>query len=302
MMHINWKKTLIVTLDIVLAVYLGLAMTSFNKPDETAKLCTKVSIIIADENTNGFLSAKEIKKILEKKKLYPLEKHMQSINPRDIEEVLKTSSFVNTVQCYKTQNGHVCINVTQRLPVVRIMSVKGDDYYLDDEGGIMPNSKYTSDLIIATGYITKDFARHYLASLTDVLMSNEFWKNQIVQINILPDLGVELVPRVGEHIIFIGYLPQTKDEGMRKQLITDYLTKKLERLDKFYRYGLSAAGWNKYHYISMEFDNQIICKKTVKAMPAYTPPAVKTEEKKDSTAVSTEKKDSIKQDNNKKSV
>lgn len=302
MMHINWKKALIVTLDVVLAVYLGLAMTSFNKPDETAKLCTKVSINIADENTNGFLSAKEIKKILEKKKLYPLEKRMQAINPRDIEEVLKTSSFVNTVQCYKTQNGHVCVNVTQRLPVVRIMSVKGDDYYLDDEGGIMPNSKYTSDLIIATGYINKDFARHYLACLTEVLMDSEFWKNQIVQINILPDLGVELVPRVGEHVIFIGYLPQSKDEVKRKQLITDYVTKKLERLDKFYRYGLNAAGWNKYHYISVEFDNQIICKKTVKAMPVYTPPVIKTEEKKDSTAVTTEKKDSIKQDNNKKSV
>ena len=301
-MHINWKKALIVTLDVVLAVYLGLAMTSFNKPDETAKLCTKVSINIADENTNGFLSAKEIKKILEKKKLYPLEKRMQAINPRDIEEVLKTSSFVNTVQCYKTQNGHVCVNVTQRLPVVRIMSVKGDDYYLDDEGGIMPNSKYTSDLIIATGYINKDFARHYLACLTEVLMDSEFWKNQIVQINILPDLGVELVPRVGEHVIFIGYLPQSKDEVKRKQLITDYVMKKLERLDKFYRYGLNAAGWNKYHYISVEFDNQIICKKTVKAMPVYTPPVIKTEEKKDSTAVTTEKKDSIKQDNNKKSV
>ena len=105
MMHINWKKTLIVILDLALAVYLVLAMTSFNKPDETAKLCTKVSINIADENTNGFLSAKEIKRILEKNKLYPLEKHMQNINPRDIEDVLKTSSFVNTVQCYKTQNG-----------------------------------------------------------------------------------------------------------------------------------------------------------------------------------------------------
>ena len=300
MMHFNWKKALIVILDLALAVYLVLAMTSFNKPDETAKLCTKVSINIADENTNGFLSAKEIKRILEKNKLYPLEKHMQNINPRDIEDVLKTSSFVNTVQCYKTQNGHVCIQITQRLPVVRIMNVKGEDYYLDDEGGIMPNSKYTSDLIIATGYINQGFAKSYLAPLTEVLMANEFWKNQIVQINILPDLGVELVPRVGEHIIFIGYLPQSKDDTTRKVLITDYINKKLERLEKFYQYGLNTAGWNKYHYISLEFDNQIICKKTVKSMPVYTPPAPKTEEEKDSTA--TIKKDTIKQDNNKKTV
>ena len=97
-MHFNWKKALIVILDLALAVYLVLAMTSFNKPDETAKLCTKVSINIADENTNGLLSAKEIKRILEKNKLYTLENHMQNINPRDIEDVLKTNSFVHTVQ------------------------------------------------------------------------------------------------------------------------------------------------------------------------------------------------------------
>ena len=39
------------------------------------------------------------------------------------------------------------------------------------------------------------------------------------------------------------------------------MTKKLSRLEKFYRYGLSQAGWNKYSYIDIEFDNQIICRK-----------------------------------------
>ena len=35
----------------------------------------------------------------------------------------------------------------------------------------------------------------------------------------------------------------------------------MDRLEKFYKYGLSQAGWNKYSYINVEFDNQIICKK-----------------------------------------
>ena len=63
-MKVSVKKTIIVLLDIVLAVYLGFAMTSFNNPDETMKACTNVSIQIDDETTNGFLSAKEIKRIL----------------------------------------------------------------------------------------------------------------------------------------------------------------------------------------------------------------------------------------------
>ena len=35
----------------------------------------------------------------------------------------------------------------------------------------------------------------------------------------------------------------------------------MDRLEKFYKYGLSQAGWNKYSYINIVFDNQIICKK-----------------------------------------
>lgn len=35
----------------------------------------------------------------------------------------------------------------------------------------------------------------------------------------------------------------------------------MSRLENFYKYGLSKAGWDKYSYINLEFDNQIICKK-----------------------------------------
>lgn len=255
------KRTILVALDVVVGAYLILAMTSFNKPKEESPVCGKVSINIEDESTNGFLSAAEVKNILERAHLYPMNKKMDDINPRDIEDKLKTTPFVNTAQCYKTTDGRVFISVTQRLPIIRIKNIKGDDYYLDDQGGIMPNSKYTSDLIIATGYVSRWYAKNYLACLAGEIMKDEFWKNQIVQINILPDRGVELVPRVGEHIVYLGQLPQSKYKSKRNALVADFMQKKLERLGKFYKYGLSQAGWNKYSYIDVEFDNQIICKK-----------------------------------------
>ena len=77
----------------------------------------------------------------------------------------------------------------------------------------------------------------------------------------LPNRGIELVPRVGDHIIYIGQLPTSKFIAERRQLVTDYTNVKLDRLRKFYTYGLSQAGWHKYSYIDVEFDNQIICKK-----------------------------------------
>lgn len=262
--RINWKKTLLVLADLVLAAYILLAVTAFNKPDETASVCTKVSINIADEATNGFINSKEIKKRLEATKLYPLDKPMRYIDARKIEETLKTSPFVQTAECFKTQDGHVNISVTQRLPLVRIKAQNGDDYYLDDNDCIMPNSHYTSDLIIATGNISRPFAMNYISPLSKSLMNNELWKNQIEQINVLQDRTIELIPRVGNHVIVLGQLPEAKLKGDIAQRVDQFLQRKLRRLELFYRYGLSQAGWNKYSSINLEFDNQIICKKRQK--------------------------------------
>ena len=260
-MHINWKKTIIVALDVVLGIYVAVAMTSFNKTEENSSVCSKVAIDISDGTTNGFLSSDEIKKILQRHDLYPLSRKMSSVNPRQIEDLLKVSPFVKTAECFKTTDGHVNIVVTQRMPIVRIKSDSNADYYLDEKGGIMPNSKYTSDLIIASGHITKSFATNYIAFLADALMDNDLWRNLIEQINVLPDQSVELVPRVGDHVVNIGYLPAYRNRQERQDSIASYVNKQMTRLEKFYKYGLSQAGWNKYSYIDLEFTNQIICKK-----------------------------------------
>lgn len=260
-MHVNWKRILLVGSDIVLGTYIVIAMTAFNKKPESDIVCTQVNINVQDEATNGFISPQEIKGRLVRSGLYPLKKELRYINSREIEEKLRQSPFIKNAECYKTQDGHVWITLTQRMPTLHIMAANGDDYYLDDDHRIMPNSHYTSNLIIATGWIDRWFARNYIAYLSDAIMANEFWQNQIEQINVLPNEGIELVPRVGNNILYIGQLPQTKYIAQRKQLVTDYANRKMDRLQKFYKYGLSQAGWNKYSYINVEFDNQIICKK-----------------------------------------
>ena len=138
-MRINWKKSLLVAVDIVLAVYLLCAFTVFNKPDETARVCTKANIVVADESSNGFINANEITKRLKSAGLYPLGKLMRDINAREIEDKLKKSPFVKTAQCYKTEDGEVNVSITQLLPVIRVKAENGDDYYLDDKDCIMPN-------------------------------------------------------------------------------------------------------------------------------------------------------------------
>ena len=95
--------------------------------------------------------------------------------------------------------------------------------------------------------ITKKYAQKTLTPVVNEIVRDKFWQSQIVQMNVLDDGSIEIVPRVGDHIIYLG--------------APTGIGEKLERMRKFYLYGLNQAGWNKYAYISVEFDNQIICKK-----------------------------------------
>lgn len=246
-MTINWKKTLVVTVDVIIAAYLVLAVTAFNRPDEKATVCSEVKIDIAQDKGDGFLNPGEVKRLLERQSLYPLAQPMQFVSTRSIEEALMKSPFVDEAQCYKTQSGHVCIQLRQRLPLLHVMADNGERYYLDDHGEILPATGLTLDLIVATGIISRKYAREVLAPLAITLYDDAFWQNQIVQLNVLGDGTLELVPRVGDHVVYLG-------------APTD-IPQKLDRLRKFYKYGLSHAGWNRYERISVEFGNQIICKR-----------------------------------------
>jgi cell division protein FtsQ len=246
-MSFNWKKSIIVVFDIVIAAYLILAVTAFNKPAERATVCSEVKIDIDDEMPDGFLNANEIKKILEKQQLYPLAKPMMAVNARDIEETLRKNPFVQQAECYKAQNGHVCISLKQRMPIMHVMADNGDNYYVDIHGSILPETRFASDLLVTTGHITKKYAQKTLTPVVNEIVRDKFWQSQIVQIHVLDDGSLEVVPRVGDHIVYLGAPID--------------IPRKLERLRKFYLYGLNQAGWNKYAYISVEFDNQIICKK-----------------------------------------
>ena len=246
-MSINWKKSLFVLVDIIIAVYLVLAVTVFNRPDEVYNVCSEVKINIQQGRVRGFLNTEDVKDQLVRAKVYPLGDFIDQVNGRKIEEALLKNPFVESAQCYKTHTGRVYINLSQRLPVIRVKADNGDDYYVDEHGSIMPNTHFASNLVIATGAIHQKYAQKVLRDIGCFLLNSPLWGNQVEQLNVLPDGSLEMVPRVGDHIVYFGS--------------PSNLERKLERLEKFYKYGLSKAGWNKYSYISLEFDNQIICKK-----------------------------------------
>ena len=111
----------------------------------------------------------------------------------------------------------------------------------------MPGEGHAAHLPVATGKITQTMAEGALFELAQLLAKDEFWSKQIEQINVTHDGELELVPQVGNHILFLG-----------KPV---HMEEKLARIHTFYEKALNQIGWNKYSRINVEFDNQVICKK-----------------------------------------
>ena len=242
----SWKKVALVPLALLLAAYMVLAMTAFNKPDEE-QICQGVDIHLEEDIVEGFLSVDDVKRMLTLDHINPQGRSMPQVNLRLIEETLQAKELIENVECYKGQEGQVCINIRQRIPVIRVMNNSGENFYVDSHGKPMPGTDYPCNLIVATGHVSKPYAEKWLTPFANMVLRDPFWKNQIVQLNVLADGSLEMIPRVGNHVVYLG---QPVD-----------IEKKLKRLRQFYAKALNVIGWNKYKRINVEFSNQIVCKR-----------------------------------------
>ncbi len=241
------RRILLSIILLLIIIYLVIAVTGLNRKP-VGLVCHDIELIIKDTVNVGFINKKEVTELLDKKGLNPIGKPIEQVHCKALEQELKKHPLIDHVECYKVPSGKVFIEVSQRIPVLRIMSADGSDYYLDNKGTIMPpDAKCVAHLAIVTGNVEKSYAMRILYKFGVFLQQNPFWNAQIEQINVLPDKNIELVPRVGDHIIYLGKI--------------DDFESKLERIKTFYEKGLNLVGWNKYSVINVEFNNQIICTK-----------------------------------------
>jgi len=235
-------------LGVVAYVVYAMIVASTPSPDDK---CTKIELNIEQNLHAGFITNEIIENELRKAGVYPKDRLMTDIKTRDIEKLLAKNEFVECVECYKTANNVIRIDIRQRTPVVYVLPDNGRGYYIDTFGKIISKANYPVNLPVATGRITEAYAQKYLAKLGAFIVNDKFWNSQIEQIYVTTNADreyvIDLIPRVGNHIIHLGHA-------------TDF-EKKLHRLMVFYEKAIPEVGWNKYKAIDLEYNGQIICKK-----------------------------------------
>lgn len=241
------KRILLILSLFLLVGYIAFSAIAMTDRHEDVRLCQGVDLNIVDSLHFDLIDEDMILSLLKEHSVDPIGMPLDAINVETIENILATHPLVGSAQCYKTGGNRIRINLSSKVPLVRVLNNRGQDFYVDSHGEILTQHSLAVQLPVATGYIDRRFAADDLLKVVHAIDCSEFWKAQVEQIDVTKEGEIRLVPRVGDHLLILGTADNVED--------------KLERLMNFYHNGLDNIGWNSYRSVSVAYENQVVCKK-----------------------------------------
>lgn len=280
------KRALSITVNILVWValvsYLVVA-TQHCKRQKKGRVVTRIEVTVKDSARQRIITPLMVKGWLATQGYKITGQDIALINTAEIERMVESRGFVKDASVYIDINGTLSIELTQRSPIARVNTANGYNFYITDDGYVLPlQSHYVLYVPIITGSFEPPFDRSFvgnwestdgqtkkkssknylffykLINFVRLIGDNDFWRSQIVQINIVPSASyssdnlwhepqVEIVPRAGNHIVMMGTLEDSQQ--------------KLDKLLLFYRNALGYEGWDEQRYINLKYKNQVVCTK-----------------------------------------
>lgn len=226
--------------------YLILAL-SFTESKMNGQRVLGIAIDVRDLDVVRFVTEEDVLENLVKHRVSITNEPIDSINKAYVKELVIDMPQVRSSEVYFTPDGQFHIKIWQRIPVMRVLTDRYS-YYVDQDGASMPvSSNFTSTVPVFTGNISPDILAAGLFELATFLKQDEFWAAQIDQIQVWDSNNIELVPRIGDHRIFIGSV--------------ENLPWKFEKLRALYEKALPLVGWDLYESIDLRYGDQVVCKK-----------------------------------------
>jgi cell division protein FtsQ len=228
-----------------------------------SSLCGGVKIDLRDSSAYHFVTKRSlINMVYSSGKI--LGKPVRDIPVSQIEDKIKGMRELRDAEVYVGVDGTLHVYADQRDPVMRVVPSDGGDFFVDEDGVLVrKRNLYNPRLHIVSGNITITQKMLDGVSILDTTIRNtilrdiyylvkyidddDFWSAQIDQIFVDGNNEIDLVPRVGNHIIHLGS--------------TENLDAKLRNLQAFYDEVMPETGWNKYSVIDLEYKDQIVCKR-----------------------------------------
>ena len=237
-MRFNWMKIkLIFLLALISALFYS--TSSVNNLRDVSKMDIYINnsnnLFITKDSINNavveIISTKNIRK--------------SSVHSQALEFELNKIELVKNSDVFVDVNGSMLINIEQRKPIARFLDNKS---YLDEDGLIMPKSKYYSARVpVIRGYTNTQDQLSLIYKLSNYINNDKFLSQSATEILIDSNSNFSIKLRDYRFKILIGQL--------------NNLDLKIKNFKAFYINASANQILNKYSVINLQFDNQVVCVK-----------------------------------------
>jgi len=252
-----------ILIPVLIFVLMGLAIESNN-----LLVCNSINVNVDRSCGNYFIEPAEINQEVYTKFDTTGGNYLNRQSLNKIENFITGMTYVRDADVYRTINGKLHTDITQRRPLIRVVNASGQSFYIDTDGRLMPlSSDYTARVMVVSGSINSQYSplvdlnqlseeelnEQEYSVMKDIFKLAEYIDNHsllnvfIGQMYVCSDKKFKLIPKNGSHIIEFGSI--------------DRMEQKFNKLWVFYNYGLTQTGWNKYSRINLKYKNQVVCAK-----------------------------------------
>lgn len=256
-MGVNSKYKLIKILTVLVWILLGsgtivLLVAAITKRNNNH--CLKTNIDITGVQNNFFINKNDVIKIMQKVNGGILESTpIHKIDLAAMEKALQKDQWVRKAELFFDNNNVLQARISEREPVARIFTSSGSSFYMDSSLKKLPLSdSFSARLPVFTNFPTdvmvltrKDSnLLKQIKLLGEFIGENPFWMAQIEQVDINEGGTFDLIPKMGNQVIYFGSAEDYKE--------------KFTKLLTFYKQIEAIAGWNKYSAIDLKYKGQVI--------------------------------------------
>jgi len=198
-----WKHIITALCALLIIAYMvfGILMSRSMMPQS---VCQHLQVHIVDQSERQYVSSMEITQLVQSKGLYPVGKTSSSISLQAIEDVVRGHSMVRSAECYRTIDGDIAVRLTQRVPLLRVVS-DAETYFIDTDLKLMPvRESVNTSVLVVTGHVSKRMAIEQASQLALWLHQNKYWSSYIARVEVHNPKMIHIIQNSGRAEIILG--------------------------------------------------------------------------------------------------
>ncbi len=244
---ISWKKIL-GNIFWILIVIGTMVLTGAAMHQKNNKKCVGVNIAIMGAEKNMFIDEADVLTILNAGGNI-IGQPLQRLKLRKMEAMIKRNVWVKNAEMFFDNLQVLQVSIEEREPIARLFQVNGQSYYLDSSLSFLPlSTKLSARVPVFTNLPIQQpkdsLLLKQIVEMAAYINADSFFTAQVAQINITPEQHFEMIPVIGDHIVYFG------DAGN--------LADKFKKLNAFYRSAWLEQGIYAYEKLDIQYHRQVI--------------------------------------------